>query len=1569
MTFEQAMARKIGKYEILGELGKGGFGSVFRAFDPTVGRVVAIKVLAPSDDPNILNRFRIEAKAAGNLHHPNIVTIHDFGDHEGRPYLVMEFMEGEDLQKAMARGQRLSLIEKIHIMVQVADGLHCAHQSGVIHRDVKPANIMLLPDNTVKIMDFGIARLLDPNASRQTQTGLLIGTIFYISPEQFQGWDGNVLADIWAYGVICYEIFTGANPFKAPDTAGVMYKITYVDPEPIQSLAPECPEALGKIVSRALAKKRELRYQSLEDLKYDLEPILLDLKKRHAEELLSQVNQLFDQGQLEEANAVVRKILNLDPANWSARQLRESIQKKLQRQSVRPRIMKLLHSADEEFGRRNFEAALTACEAARDLDPADQAIRARCDRAREAISHSKKALELLKNARKELQHHNLTNAFRFASEAARTDPTEPQAVDLLKVIESEIERRARDRDLQEGINKAQGLLLIDSFEEAIAVLSDLTSRYPESTVAAELLIQARTENLEREKRESLKRDLEAAKALVKKGRFSEAVEVLRPLPAVFPNNAEAARLLSYAEEELTARRRRDAIEQIHHKAEGLLASGKFDASIGILEDGLKAFSNENSLARLLESALAKKETKERESAIHKIKAHCEQLDQEGHIQEALQSMERAVEEYPGDSDLLRVQDRLQKAWEQYQRAEAIRNVIAKSGACISSGKPADALDLLERARFHYPDSTEIRDARARAAQLTQDQRERQFIDAQLARARDLEARQDFQSAIDVIHGALEQYPAASELKDARARLDAASKIFERNEALANQRRDIEHLIEIGCYADAAASISAAQKMFPDAAIFPVLASRVQRELAAERIKIEIAGHVREIQKAIDAGDFAGAVALIKNAQQIYPNEHTFNQLYDGAKRRFEEIRAAQQKQDAARRVKEIETSRAGGDFAGTFRLIEAAQQIHPADPAFGKLLEETKRAEQEIQAEQTKQEIAQRKAEIDRAVSAGDHKRAFELLAAGRRDYPAEIVFVHLLETTSRAQAEVEAELARKDVAARRTAITQAIADKDFKQANALITSAQQAHPKEDAFPQLRSEADRIQDEARTEQRKRESARAKRSIEQAIAAQDVSRASELINAAGREYPDQAIFNDLLERLNALVKQKDLEAAIAAVEASIESQEFEKARDLLGRALKLYPKEYRFRPLSSALEKAAKYHACMKAARREVEQHRFPAAEKSVREALKHKPEDSDALALLKTIESGKFEAEERKFYQTVQQEVDRLLGQRHFDLAARKVQQALVRFPRDPDLERRLQLAVAGREKVEEQRRTRNPAAAEVRHSGPEAPVAASGNTARIKWVAAAAIFIAMLAGGGLWMYERHAESARMEALEQARKVEIAKLTEQERIGREKLTELKRKEDEGSRARTGGNPQSEDQRKRIAQEQADARAQQKKIETKLAELRRLDQEKKKREQSKPKTDQERPEKVQAELDQGKVNRDKREQAQPEEAKQKSEQSKPKNEEAALGRPYTGAREGTINWSGELSPNQKLIIDDSGARPGKLTKGRWPHTEVTVDVKSAGVIVINSNPRALELVNKSSEPIARLEIRWTAKNIQ
>ena len=252
--------KRVGRYEITELIGQGGMGTVYKAFDPLLARVVAIKVIAAQfhAQPELRDRFFREARAAAQLAHRNIITIYDLGEEEGLPFLAMQFLEGRDLEQRMRSPEGMTLARKLEIALAMAEGLAHAHGSGVIHRDIKPANVFITDDGQVKILDFGLARLI---TSELTRSNVMVGTVNYMAPEQLRGEKTDHRSDIFSIGVVLYEMFGGKKPFQADSFASTMLKILQETPEPLDSLDPELPAALVSVVDRAMAKAREDRYQ------------------------------------------------------------------------------------------------------------------------------------------------------------------------------------------------------------------------------------------------------------------------------------------------------------------------------------------------------------------------------------------------------------------------------------------------------------------------------------------------------------------------------------------------------------------------------------------------------------------------------------------------------------------------------------------------------------------------------------------------------------------------------------------------------------------------------------------------------------------------------------------------------------------------------------------------------------------------------------------------------------------------------------------------------------------------------------------------------------------------------------------------------------------------------------------------------------------------------------------------------------------------------------------------------------------------------------------------------------
>lgn len=264
--------KQIGHYKILDKLGEGGMGVVYKAQDTKLKRIVALKFL-PLDRLGTgeeKDRFIREAQAAAALNHPNIATIYSIDEEEGHLYISMEYIEGESLKEKTADAP-LKLKKALDIAAQTALGLQAAHEQGVVHRDIKSSNIMVTPKGQVKIMDFGLAKF--SGSSLLTKAGTTLGTIAYMSPEQAQGEQVDLRTDIWAFGVVLYEIVTGQMPFKGDYDQALVYSILNEEPEPLSALRSRVPLELERIVEKCLAKDVAARYQNASELPVDLKAI------------------------------------------------------------------------------------------------------------------------------------------------------------------------------------------------------------------------------------------------------------------------------------------------------------------------------------------------------------------------------------------------------------------------------------------------------------------------------------------------------------------------------------------------------------------------------------------------------------------------------------------------------------------------------------------------------------------------------------------------------------------------------------------------------------------------------------------------------------------------------------------------------------------------------------------------------------------------------------------------------------------------------------------------------------------------------------------------------------------------------------------------------------------------------------------------------------------------------------------------------------------------------------------------------------------------------------------------
>ena len=327
------MTTVFGRYEITGKLGEGAMGVVYSAKDNALGRVVALKMVSAelSSDDELQKRFRREAEAIGRLNHPSVVTVYDLGQAEGQLYMAMELLEGEDLRKLIDGRAEITLADRVRVLVQIAEGLGYAHSRGVVHRDVKPANILVTAAGKVKLLDFGLARVA--SGATITRRGVILGTPDYMAPEQAMGKEVDHRTDIFSAGSVFYEFLTFQKPFRGKTLHAVLYQILQEQPDPILSVNPELPMRLAAIVDRMMRKEPDERWPSMGDVARELSGVYVALRRSRGlsalppsapptDEARAKARDRFlraradlEAGRFEPALAVASEGLAADPAN------------------------------------------------------------------------------------------------------------------------------------------------------------------------------------------------------------------------------------------------------------------------------------------------------------------------------------------------------------------------------------------------------------------------------------------------------------------------------------------------------------------------------------------------------------------------------------------------------------------------------------------------------------------------------------------------------------------------------------------------------------------------------------------------------------------------------------------------------------------------------------------------------------------------------------------------------------------------------------------------------------------------------------------------------------------------------------------------------------------------------------------------------------------------------------------------------------------------------------------------------------------------------------------------------
>lgn len=483
----------IGRYEVVSRLGQGGMGSLYLAKDPKIGRLVAIKLVRQEfDSPDARQRFAREAQSAGTLRHPNIVTIFDVDEHEGLPFIAMEYIDGETLAEVVRRKAPLPLARRIQWIEDLCAALAYAHRQGVIHRDIKPANLMVDSEGTLKILDFGLARR---DASKFTQSHVIIGTPNYMSPEQIRGDNIDTRSDIFAVGAVFYEILTYKEAFPGA-VYQTMHKILHEEPEPIDVHASGLDPALPKIIARAIVKDREGRYPDLAAMRDELAAVRKRIEMLMPADANDAVTRTLDADARFDAPTQLHHTAGSPtPSSGTSRPASSRTSNRFQadRQSLHKRrseqITSLLDSARRLFDAGDLANARHACEEALMFDPDHPAGLQLMDEIAAESEHQHLA-KIIQNARAELQKGDLDAAEALVAEARQLAPGSADVQQLQDAIDTTRREIERSRQIQLAMRRARTRFAEGGYEAAIRAVGEVLAIDPDNAKAKELQARA-----------------------------------------------------------------------------------------------------------------------------------------------------------------------------------------------------------------------------------------------------------------------------------------------------------------------------------------------------------------------------------------------------------------------------------------------------------------------------------------------------------------------------------------------------------------------------------------------------------------------------------------------------------------------------------------------------------------------------------------------------------------------------------------------------------------------------------------------------------------------------------------------------------------------------------------------------------------------------------------------------------------------------------------------------------------------------------------------------------------------
>jgi serine/threonine-protein kinase len=914
---ENVSAGKIGKYEIIKVLGRGGMGEVLLAQDVDLGRRVAIKRPFKSALEEGLARFQVEARAA-TLRHPNIPTVYEMGVQDGLPFIAMEFVEGEPLDKIIASGKPLDLITKLRIIEQVCSALGYAHEKGIIHRDIKPANVIVQPDGVAKIIDFGIAKVQDGEGKAGlTQTSAVIGSLHYIAPERFKGGPIDGRVDLFSAGVTLFKLLTGEEPFTGGE-ATASYKIVNEAHTSLGAYLHDYPPALDEIVAKSLAKNPEDRYATGEDMADALHDLVEELKRTRVAELFDDAERLTTESRFTPALELLEEAAKLDPANTQVRKLRKFVREHQDRLRRAERLRECTQRADEALLAGNFEEALNQLRDAQNLDATSTDIRQKIQAVEEKKRRSEISAKALVDAEQARSRGDVTAALRIVTRALHEDPENHKLVAISGVLTRQAKIEAQQGRILEILEDARGKLAARHFatvekliaeadsldpshletdklrremakireqEERRAILDEIQKRVSEFLrtesldQAADLLNRA-IEKLPNETMlHRLKAEVDAEAGKVAARRFvEEAITHARDIFASSPTEALSVlqqaldkapgdeRLLAY---ERSLRHQLDAlqVEQMRAgallKAQELMSGKQYDKAIGVLESFQLEFGRQTDIDDLLAFARDEQTRLQRNLVIDRCSSEGRALIRDGRLEDAIRVLQGGIQE-TGDASLARLLEEIGE--QQAAFARKLEVLQKRIGLLRERGELDEAIQLLQEQLSAMPGNPALQELLAVVSADRQNKQQAEFartIELLQQRVGQLRERGQLNEAIQLLQEQLAAMPGNPALQELLAAVRAD---WEQKQAAGNAIAAARAATQKKDFSAGLASLQAVLRAYGESAELTSAIEEVQSERSAYAQEI-VGKSIESARAALLKNDSQGALAALKSAAQ------------------------------------------------------------------------------------------------------------------------------------------------------------------------------------------------------------------------------------------------------------------------------------------------------------------------------------------------------------------------------------------------------------------------------------------------------------------------------------------------------------------------------------------------------------------------------------------------------------------------------------------------------------------------------------------------------------------------------